>query len=235
MSQYKTPELTFAGMREGFWRLLPLSLFVIAFGLAYGLAAIQAGLSGAETVAMSMLVFTGTAQFAAVELWGAQIPLVPLLLTTFAINARHLLMGASLYPWLRQLPPGQRYGVLVLISDANWAMTLNEFQKGKSNLGLLVGGGIALWLTWLSGTVLGMTVGSGIADPRAFGVDMVLGCFMLSMALGGRKNPRILTAWLVGGLSAYAAYRWLPDNSHVIAGALGGGLVGALWLEEPRT
>lgn len=234
MTQSTAPALTFRGTWEGFWRLLPLSMFVVAFGLAYGLAAVQAGLSPTQTVAMSMLVFAGTAQFAALDLWGVQVPIVPLLVTTFAINARHLLMGASLYPWLRHLPVVQRYGVLLVMSDANWAMTLNECLRGRTNIGILLGGGIALWLTWLSGTVLGMLFGGAIAEPEVFGLDMVLGCFMLTMALGGPRNPRMITAWTVAGASAWIAYRWLPANTHVVVGALGGGLVGAFWLEQPK-
>lgn len=234
MSQYTVPSLTVKGTWEGFWRLMPLSLFVVAFGLAYGLAAVQAGLTEVEIVSMSILVFAGTAQFAALEVWGVQVPVIPLLVTTFAINARHLLMGASLYPWLKHLPVMKRYGVLLVMSDANWAMTLNECQRGRTNLGLLLGGGIALWLTWLAGTVMGMLFGGAIAEPKVFGLDMVLGCFMLTMALGGRKNGRLLTAWVVGGIAALLAYWWLPPNTHVVAGALGGGLVGAFWLEEPK-
>lgn len=86
------------GTLWGFKRMAPLSLFVVAFGLAFGVAAIQHGLSSWETLLMSSLVFAGTAQFAALELWGPTIPLTALIATTFAINARHLLMGASLLP-----------------------------------------------------------------------------------------------------------------------------------------
>ncbi|MFG1497206.1 AzlC family ABC transporter permease [Saccharospirillum sp. HFRX-1] len=235
MTTHVTPELTLRGTWVGFWRLLPLSLFVVAFGLAFGLAAVQTGLSPSETVLMSMTVFAGTAQFAALDLWEGQVPVFTLLVTTFAINARHLLMGASLYPWLRKLPIGKRYASILVLSDANWAMTLNEFQAGHSrNLGLLLGGGIALWCTWMTGTLLGMAGGSAIAEPEVFGLDMVMGCFMLSMALGGKKNPRMITAWVVGGAAALAAYLWLPANTHVVVGALAGGLVGVFWLEEKR-
>lgn len=230
--RYAVPSLTLAGVREGFWRLLPLSLFVTAFGLAFGLAAVQTGLSATEIVLMSATVFAGTAQFAALEMWGTQVPVLPLLATTFAINARMLLMGATLYPWVSQMPPGKRYASLILLSDANWALTLNDFNQGRVNAGVLVGGGIALWLAWMVGTLVGMIFGSGITDPAALGLDMVLGCFMLSMALAGRKSSRTVAAWIVGGLAAYAAYRWLPENSHVIVGAAAGGLVGAFWLEQ---
>lgn len=226
------PGLTLASIGQGFWRLLPLSMFVVVFGLAYGLAAVQTGLTPVQTVFMSFAVFAGTAQFAALELWGAQVPIIPLLITTFAINARHLLMGASLYPWLKQVPATQRYGSLLVLSDANWAMTLNDCQQGKPNLGMLVGGGMALWVTWMGGTLLGMTFGNLIANPARFGLDMVMGCFMLSMVFGGRKNLRMLLVWLVAAASGWLAYLYLPENTHVVAGAIGGGLVGLFWLER---
>lgn len=232
MSDRAAPELSLALCRQGFWRLLPISLFVAVFGAAFGLAAVQAGLPGHEILLMSATVFAGTAQFAALEMWGTEVPVLPLLATTFAINARMLLMGATLYPWMSRLPPGQRYASLVVLSDANWAMNLNDLQSGRNTLGALVGGGFALWLTWLTGTLAGMVFGGAISDPRALGVDMVMGCFMLSMVLAGRRTSRTVLAWVVGGLAAYAAYRWLPENSHVLVGALAGGLVGALWLED---
>ena len=88
----------------GFRRMLPIALFVMVFGAAFGVAATQAGLAEGVIVTMSALVFAGASQFAALELWGPQVPVLPLMVTVFAINARHLLMGASLHPWLRHLP-----------------------------------------------------------------------------------------------------------------------------------
>lgn len=216
----------------GFKRLLPLSMFVVAFGLAFGLAAVQTGLSKFEALLMSGLVFAGASQFAALELWKQEIPLFTILLTTFAINARHLLMGASLYPWLKAVPSAKRYGILTVISDANWAMAAQDYQQGERNLGILFGGGLALWLTWMLGTWLGLVLTRGIPDPQALGLDMVLGCFLLTMAVGGKKNGRMLVIWTVAGGVSLLALWWLPANSHVIAGALAGGLVGAFWLEK---
>lgn len=145
-------EFTRADVWGGFTQLLPLSFFVVVFGLAFGVAAVQTGLDAFPTLLMSTLVFAGASQFATLEMWGAEVPLVPVLITVFAINARHLLMGATLYPWLRQLPPHKRYGIMLLASDANWAMAMNAFGKKEPGFGLLVGGGLALWGFWIVGT-----------------------------------------------------------------------------------
>ncbi|MCE9682641.1 AzlC family ABC transporter permease [Halomonas alkalisoli] len=224
----KGAQLDLAGILVGIRRMAPLSLFVVVFGLAFGVAALSRGLSGLEAMLMSALVFAGASQFAALELWGPEIPLLPLIATTFAINARHLLMGAAIQPWLAHLPTAQRYGSVVIMSDSNWAMAAADYQKGETNVGMLVGGGIALWVTWLFGTLLGVLFGSGIEEPQRFGLDVIMGCFLLAMLVGGRRDLSMLLPWAAAALAALAALAWLPDHAHVIVGALAGGLAGLL-------
>ncbi|WP_166360268.1 AzlC family ABC transporter permease [Pseudomonas akapageensis] len=225
-------ELNAQQVWDGFKQLLPISLFVVIFGVAFGLAAAQTGLDDSSTLLMSTLVFAGAAQFAVLDLWAGQVPIVPLIITVFAINARHLLMGATLYPWLRDLPRAKRYGVMLVVSDANWAMSMQAFNVGKPGLGLLLGGGIALWSAWALGSWLGLYFGSAIQDPVSLGLDMVMGCFLLAMVIGGQKNLRMLIIWSVAAGSSLLAYRYLPENSHVVVGALAGGLLGAVWMEK---
>ena len=213
---------------QGFRHLAPISLFVIVFGAAFGLAAVQLGLTEANVLAMSGLVFAGASQFAALDLWGDRIPLFTVMITVFAINARHLLMGATLYPWLRETSIGKRYALMVLASDANWALAMQHFHQKKPGFGMLVGGGLALWTAWMIGTGLGIYFGNAISDPKAYGLDMAMGCFLLALVVGGEKNVRIVTIWGVAAVASILAYLYLPENSHVIVGALAGGLVGLL-------
>lgn len=218
----------------GFRQMVPIAVFVMVFGAAFGLAATQSGLDAAWVVFMSTLVFAGAAQFAALDLWGPQVPMLALALTVFAINARHLLMGATLYPWLRHLPPVQRYAVMLVASDANWALSIQALGQNDTNrgLGLLLGGGLALWLFWIVGTWLGLYMGNAIADPVRWGLDMVMGCFLLTMVVDGRKDRRLVAIWAMAAGASLLAWRYLPENSHVVVGAIAGGLLGAFWPEE---
>lgn len=227
-------ELNRQNVWAGFKQLVPLSLFIVVFGVAFGLAAAQAGLDNPSIIAMSTLVFAGAAQFAALELWGAQVSLLPLAVTVFAINARHLLMGATLYPWLRHLSPTKRYGVMLVVSDANWAMSMQALSRGEPGMGVLFGGGLAIWSFWILGTWLGLYFGSAIHDPVSLGLDMVMGCFLLAMVVGGQKSWRILIIWIIAAFSSLMAYWYLPANSHVVVGALAGGILGALWMEKKQ-
>lgn len=219
---------------EGFKKLVPLSTFVIIFGMAFGLAASQEGLDNQAIIFMSAFVFAGASQFASLELWGEQVSLIPLIITVFVINSRHLLMGAALYTWLRHLSPIKRYGVMLVASDANWAMSMRGFSRGEPALGLLVGGGLALWLFWVFGTWIGLYFGSAIHDPVALGLDMVMGCFLLAMVVEGDKDLRMLLIWSVSAFSSLMAYWYLPENTHIVVGALAGGILGALWMEKKQ-
>lgn len=227
MTRGDTSRPTLGHLVDGFRRMAPLSLFVIVFGLAFGVAALQQGLSAVETLLMSGLVFAGAAQFATLELWGDTIPLLPLVAITLAINARHLLMGAAFYPHLRELPSGRRYASLLLLSDANWAMAMTGGSTA-ARLGILVGGGLALWSTWMIGTGLGVAFGSGINEPARFGLDAIMGCFLLAMLVGDKRDLGVLLPWGAAALAALAAMAWLPPHAHVIVGALAGGVVGLL-------
>ena len=227
-------ELNCQNIWAGFKQLVPISFFVVIFGLAFGLAATQAGLDNSSIIVMSTLVFAGASQFAALELWSVEVAIIPLAVTVFAINARHLLMGATLYPWLRQLPPTKRYTVMLVVSDANWAMSMQAFTRGEPAMGLLFGGGLALWSFWILGTWLGLYFGNAIQDPVSLGLDMVMGCFLLAMVVGGQKDFRMFIIWIVAAVSSLLAYWYLPPNSHVIVGALAGGILGAVWLEKKR-
>src|SRR5690625_6504030 len=82
--------LDMAGVLTGIRRMAPLSLFVVVFGLAFGVAALARGLSGFEARLMSSLVFAGGAPFAVVGRLGAGVPVVPLGAATRGIKARRL-------------------------------------------------------------------------------------------------------------------------------------------------
>ena len=138
--------LTRAGCIKGAREILPLCTFVFVLAATFGVAARQAGLSITLASLMSAMVFAGGAQFAALALLGPPPAMLPLLLGTLAINARHLLLGASLAPWLLQLPWWQRLGAVTVLSDANWAEAMRAHAAGERDAGVLVGAGLTMWV-----------------------------------------------------------------------------------------
>ncbi len=214
----------FRGVRE----MAFLAAFVIPFGIAFGVAAIETGLTSAQTIIMSGTVFAAASQFAVLEIWGASIPLVPLILIALAVNARHILMSAALYPWLCDLPWYRRLGSMLVLSDANFASCLSAYNAGERDVGTLIGGGLVLWLAWVVGTAGGIVFGDQIGDPRTFALDVVMITFFAALLAGSWNGKATFLPWLAAGIVSIAAYWWAPANWHVIAGALAGGVVGGL-------
>jgi len=219
-----TPQGVLRGMRE----MLPLACFALPFGLAFGAAATERGLAPELATLMSLLVFAGASQFAALELWVEPLPLGALALVVLAVNARHLLLGAALAPWLLPLPPGQRHLVLAFLSDANWAHSRSAFERGARDAGLLLGGGLVMWAFWVAGTAAGGLLGSGLGDLRRFGLDLMMPAFFATMLVGQWRGRADLPPWVVAGAVALAGVWLLPPGWHVIAGGLAGGLAGLL-------
>ena len=91
---------TFAGVLRGMRRMAVIALFITPFGIAYGVAATEQGMSATEAILMSAVVFAGAAQFATLDLWQAPVAFVSLALLVLAVNARMVIMGAALAAWL---------------------------------------------------------------------------------------------------------------------------------------
>lgn len=229
--------LTWAGCWRGATAIFPVLPPVFVFGIAFGIAARGAGLEGWLAALMSMAVFAGAAQFAVLDLWTTPVPWLPLLVATFAINARHILLGASLRALCRGLSPWKVYGAMTLLSDLNWAALIAAERKGERDLGYLVGGGLLMWATWVLATVIGAVAGGlTLDDVKTYALDLVLVAFFATTLVGLRRGRVDDLPWLVAGVAAMGAVWFLPPNWHVMVGGLAGGLAGLLRdeLKRPR-
>src|SRR5262245_35329588 len=97
---------SFAGFRLGAMMALPVVPGMVAFGLAVGATAARKGLSFADNLLMNLFVYAGMSQLVALDAWPERFgvaTLAGLALLMMIINARMLLMGAALQPWLGPL------------------------------------------------------------------------------------------------------------------------------------
>ena len=220
--------LSMDGVRRGAFRLLPMASFTVPFGVAFGIAAIDAEMNPVQAIALSAFAFSGAAQFAALEYWPSPTALVSIALVVLALNARHLIMGAALSRRVNALPLTQRVMTLALLSDPNFADSQRAFRKGDRDLGVLFGGGIALWCAWVIGTIIGVSGGSVILDPERFGVDVVMACFFVAIFVGHvREEATTLLPVCVAALASLVLLPWLPTGWNVILGALLGAAAGS--------
>ena len=161
---------TLAGIRSGLWRMLPLTIGNAAYGIVFGVLSANAGLTPAAAVLMSAVVYSGAAQIVALELWRPS-PFLPILAIWAAaalVSLRYLLLGAVLRPWFGRAPARRAYGILFFLADQNWALALGVFRTGRRDAGFLLGGGLALYATWVGGTL-------GLCPLAWWGSRLILG------------------------------------------------------------
>ncbi|MBU1229409.1 MAG: AzlC family ABC transporter permease [Proteobacteria bacterium] len=223
---------SFPGLVAGFRACLPVALGVAVYGVLFGLLARQKGLSLAEAQAMSLLVFAGASQLIALDLWGPNLAVASLILTTFIVNLRHVLMGAALSPWLTRLAPGQAFGSLFFMTDESWALTLGRMaedtrQRREPDGAFLLGAGLAVYVFWNLSTALGHTLVRGLDDPARYGLDFAFTAVFTALLVGLRPRRGDILPLLAATATALLCARLLPGKWYILAGAAAGGLAAA--------
>jgi 4-azaleucine resistance transporter AzlC len=216
--------------RRGFVATLPLAPGIVAFGLLYGVMARQVGLSPWEAGAMSLIVHAGSAQFTALGMWqtaGA----VPIILTTLVINLRHMLMGASVAPYLRGLSPVWKALLALWMSDESYALAIAEYEHGRGSHWYFLGANVGVYLAWPTSGLLGALLGASVPEPSQYGLDLVFPLGFLGLLTAFLKDRiGVAVALAAGGLALLGTFVLPGKWAILVAGILGSGL--GLLLEE---
>ena len=219
---------TFSGVLLGARRAIPVAISVFAVGVVFGVLARQARLSVFDALLMSGLVYAGASQFVALSLWTAiPFPVITIILTTFIVNMRHMLMGASLRPWYAKLSPWKVYITVFFMVDESWALTINDLSKGGRDAGFLLGSGFMLYLAWVSSMVIGRTIGAWIQNPAQWGLDFAITAVFTALLVGMWKGKSNILPWVIAAVVAVAAAHWLPGKWYILLGGIAGSIVGA--------
>ncbi|RVT99331.1 ABC transporter permease [Rhodovarius crocodyli] len=224
----QAPPFTWAGVRHGFLRAQPLGAGVLIYGLVFGILATEARLSALEAVLMSIFVYSGSAQMAALQVMREGAALLPLLATVLLMNARYLLYGAAMYPWLGGAPPAQSYSSLFFLGDANWALSMAERERGQDDAGFVLGSGLAMFLPWVGGTLAGRLMGGLIPDPASLGMDFMLVAFSAALMMGMWRSRADLWPVLAALAAGLVLVPMLSAGWVIVIAALAAGAAGAL-------
>jgi 4-azaleucine resistance transporter AzlC len=207
---------------------LPLLIGVFPFGMIYGALAINAGLSTAAAQMMSSIVFGGSSQFIAAQLFHDTAPGFVIVLTIAVVNLRHALYSASLAPYVSALPMRWKALLSYLLTDEAYAPTVLHYEKGDGRQyghWFFLGAGLALWSTWQASTAIGIFLGSAI--PESWSLDFALPLTFIAMVVPVLKNRPMIAAALSAGLVALLTYS-LPYKLGLILAALAGIVIGTV-------
>lgn len=211
--------------KSGLRDILPLAFGAALYGLAFGLLAAQAGMSSLQTGVMGAFVFSGSAQFIAVERLAAGAGAVTALIAGIALNLRILLMTASLRDVLADRPFWQKLLGVHMTTDESWALFHAARGKGQqTSYWYLVGAGFGMWLCWLASTLAGFSFAAALPEPRALGIDFAFTAAFIAILRGLWAGPRDILPWAIAALSVAALNHFTPMEPSwalVIGGILG--------------
>jgi predicted branched-subunit amino acid permease len=231
MSASLRPHFSSAGLRHGARAALPAFPGFIMFAVAFGTAAAQKGLSLGETMGLSAFVYAGASQMVGLEIWQqvwTPSTILTIMTVTAVVNARMILLGATLQPWLKDEPLARTALNLFLLTEAGWLVGTRYHSEGGRDIGVLLGCGIILWLVWLVATLTGFFAGALVPEPRRFGLDLVMPIFFGVMLVPLWKGAKPALPWLVAGLVSLVVHALVPGYVFIIAGALAGVAAGML-------
>ena len=221
------------GVKRGVGASIPLGIASAVLGAGFGVAARQAGLPVWASLLMSGSVFAGAAQFAVLPLWSASLPMAPIWFSTFAVNARFMLLSASLAPWLTRYRGATPWASVFLLGEGPWAIGMQAHAKGDRDLGVIVGSGLVVWTVWMAGTAVGFLAAPALGDPRRVGLDLVLVLFFAASMTSAWRGPRDLAPWGAAALATRLPASVVAPEWQVLVAALVGATVGA-WRDTRR-
>lgn len=121
-SLYRHPDY-WQGVRD----LASVATGIGAWGLMTGVAMVKSGMSSFEAVAMTLLVFAGSAQLAAIPLIASGAPLWVILATAFCVNLRFVVFSAHLRPYVMHLPLRERLVTGYLTADLSYVFFARRY------------------------------------------------------------------------------------------------------------
>ena len=216
---------------EGAKESVPVLVAAAPVGLLFGAIAGQNGLSPLDAVLMSMSVYAGASQMVAVDLFGRDVPIWAIVLSVFAVNFRHVLYSAAVTPVMRAYRGFRRWLAFFLLIDPQFALVERRREHGRSvPLAWYLGLALPIYALWVAEAYVGARFGRLIADPHAFGLDMILPVYFLSLVMGFRGRNGWLPVVATSAVVAIVVHRMpgLGSPWHVSLGALAGIAVAAM-------
>lgn len=215
---------------KGMEMALPVVLGYLTVGFAYGMLARNAGLSLLQSGLMSLIVYAGSAQLISVGLFAAGVPPLSIILTTFIVNIRHLLMSAALAPYFEHWRTMEKVAFGLELTDETFALHSSSFSLGMPAKATVFAVNITSQAAWIAGSLLGAVLSGQVADISTFGLDFALPAMFIALLVVQIKDYRHIVVAVTAGLLAVLLYVNGIDQWHVLmAASLAAGLGVLLW------
>jgi predicted branched-subunit amino acid permease len=197
------------------------------YGISFGAVAVGAGLSVAQTCALSLLMFTGASQFALVGVLAAGGTPLSGALTAVLLGTRNTLYGLRLAPLL-DWSGARRAAGAHLVIDESTAMSVTRTSTPAARVGFLTTG-VTIFVLWNAATLVGALGGRALGDPRTYGLDAAVGAAFLALLWPRLRDRRNRVTAAAAAAVALGLVPITAAGVPVLASAGVALLIGALW------
>jgi predicted branched-subunit amino acid permease len=211
----KHPEFS-QGMRD----MSAVAPGLAAWGMMTGVAMIKSGMSLVEAIAMTLLVYAGSSQLAAIPLIAAGAPVLVIWATGFCVNLRFVVFSAHMRPYLMHLPRRWRLLAGYVTADISYVMFTKRFHQPpqtdperQAQLAYLMGGCTTNWTSWQAASLLGIALAHSVPMHWGLGFAGILALLGVGCSLASSKL-RVVSAG-VAGAAAVAAFA-LPFKLNIV-------------------
>lgn len=200
----------------GALHMTPLNLAVVPWAILAGSMAVDSGLTFAQSVAMSAMVFAGAAQLVTLGLLNSGAGVITIIVSVFFITSQHLLYGLTLRPHVRPFSPLQRAGIGFLLTDELFAVSVAGRQR--LSFAYLFGAGLSFYLVWVLVSILGIVLAHSISDLSRLRLDFSVVATLLAIVVPLIKSKSALAGTLFSFVVTIILTRAGIQGSAVIAG-----------------
>ncbi len=214
--------------RRGFSDTVAPSFGIAAWGLVTGVAMVKSGLSVSMAIAMTLFVFAGSAQLAALPLLAVGTPLWVLWATAFCVNLRFVIFSAHWRAYFGHLPRMQRLVLGYFAVDLSYVLFVRRFPEPKrqpEQLPYFWGGVCWNWLSWQLASLLGIVLADRVPTEWGVGFAGVLALLGIAYSLLSDKK-----SWIAAGVAACAAVAafGMPLKLNIVVAIAAGVAIGLL-------
>lgn len=222
MSDKNSKSQYLAGVRAG----IPVILGFIPVGIAYAIMARQAGFSLFETVFMSITVFAGASQMMAAGMYAQGASTIAMILTTFILNLRHLIMSTCVINRMRTEPKKRKLLAAFGVTDETFAIFTTEKEENCSGtyfLGLITG----TYASWVAGSAIGAVASDFLPPIITASLGIALYAMFIGLLMPSLTHNRklgllvVLTAVCNSILTQIMASSWALILSTLVGAAVG--------------
>jgi 4-azaleucine resistance transporter AzlC len=215
-----------AYFREGAVAAIPLLVGIVPWGIVAGVAMTGAGLTQVQSVAMSLLVFAGSAQLAVLPLFVAKAPLWVMYATALIVNLRYVIYSAVLAPYFERLSWAWRALLSYITVDQMFALLVGKYGPDDAASGkhwFFLGGSLVMWSAWQTSSLIGIFAGALI--PQEWSLEFAATLSLIAILMPLLFDGAVVCAALAAGGVSLAAAKW-PLNTGLLAAIAVGVAVG---------